>query len=249
MSAAPRAVYPWPVASPTLDEKRKLLAALPFFGGLTEKELEALMQVARTQSLPPRRELFHKGDAGAEVYVVIHGSLKALTTSEEGDDVVFTILGSGELFGEIAFLGNTMRTATVTALTDCELLAIDRRDFMAFLKRHPEAAIKLLSVLAKRLKQVSELVEDTLFLNLPVRLAKKLAHYATIYGQESQAGEVRIGLKLSQEEWGDLVGATRESINKQMRAWTEEGLISMDHGYVVIHHPETLEQLAGCVVA
>ena len=249
MSAPARAVYPWPVASPTLDEKRKLLAAVPFFGGLSEKELAGLTQVARTQSLPPRRELFHKGDEGTEVYVVIHGSLKALTTSEEGDDVVFTILGPGELFGEIAFLGNTMRTATVTALTDCELLAIDRRDFMAFLKSHPEAAIKLLSVLAKRLKQVSELVEDTIFLNLPVRLAKKLVHYAAIYGEKSKAGEVRIGLKLSQEEWGDLVGATRESINKQMRAWTEEGLISMDHGYVVIHHPETLEQLAGCVVA
>jgi CRP-like cAMP-binding protein len=237
------------VPPPTLDEKRKLLAAVPFFGDLSEKELDGLMQVARTQSLPQRRELFHKGDAGTEIYVVIRGSLKALTTSEEGDDVVFTILGSGELFGEIAFLGSTRRTATVTALTDCELLAIDRRDFMAFLKSQPEAAIKLLSVLAKRLKQVSELVEDTLFLNLPVRLAKKLVHYAAIYGETSEAGEVRIGLKLSQEEWGDLVGASRESINKQMRAWTEEGLLSMDRGHVVIRHREALEQLAGCVVA
>jgi CRP/FNR family cyclic AMP-dependent transcriptional regulator len=237
------------VALPTFDEKRKLLAAVPFFGDLSEKELEGLMQVARTQCLAPRRELFHKGDAGTEVYVVIRGSLKALTTSEEGDDVVFSILGPGEVFGEIAFLGNTLRTATVTALTDCELLAIDRRDFLAFLKNNPEASIKLLSVLAKRLKQVSELVEDTLFLNLPVRLAKKLVHFASIYGEKSETGEVRVGLRLSQEEWGDLVGATRESINKQMRVWTEEGLISTDHGHIVIHQPEALEQLAGCVVA
>ena len=248
MSGPSRAVYAWPVASPTPDEKRKLLAAVPFFGGLSQKELEGLTRVARSESLAARRELFHKGDAGTEVYVVTRGSLKALTTSEEGDDVVFSILGPGELFGEIAFLGNTLRTATVMALTDCELLAIDRRDFMAFLKSHPEAAIKLLSVLAKRLERVSELVEDTIFLNLPVRLAKKLVHYAAIYGEKSEAGEVRVGLKLSQEEWGDLVGATRESINKQMRAWTEEGLISTEHGYVGILRPEALEQLAGCVV-
>ena len=81
----------------------------------------------------------HKGDEGSQVYLVLDGKLKALTTSDEGDDVVFTILGPGELIGEIAFLGSPVRTATVSTLTDCSLLAIDRRDFLAFLKRHPEA--------------------------------------------------------------------------------------------------------------
>jgi CRP-like cAMP-binding protein len=92
---------------------------------------------------------------------------------------------------------------------------------------------------------VSELVEDTLFLNLPVRFAKKLVHYTAIYGEPTADG-VRIRLRLSQEEWGDLVGATRESINKQMRAWTEDGVISLERGYVLVHRPAQLEQLAGC---
>jgi CRP-like cAMP-binding protein len=231
------------------DEKRRLLVAVPLFAGLSGKEIGDLLEVTRTQTLRARRELFHKGDEGAQVYLVARGTLKAFTTSEEGDDVVFNLLSEGELFGEIAFLGNQVRTATVTAITESELLAIDRRDFLDFLKRHPDASIKLLSVLAKRVKQVSELVEDTLFLNLPIRLAKKLVHYSTIYGRETESGEVRIGLKLSQEEWGDLVGATRESVNKQMRAWTEEGLIDVDHGYVLIRRPEALEQLAECMVA
>ena len=103
-------------------------------------------------------------------------------------------------------------------------------------------------MLADRLTHVSELVEDTLFLNLPVRLAKKLIHYASIYGDDVEGGDLRINLKLSQEEWGDLVGATRESINKQMRAWTEQGILSSDGGYVLIHRPEALEKLAGCVI-
>ncbi len=230
------------------EEKLSLLAGVPLFGGLSEAELSELLQVTRTRALKARQELFHKGDEGSEVYLVVRGKLKALTTSDEGDDVVFSILGPGELFGEIAFLGSPERTATVSALTECELLGIDRRDFLAYLKSRPEASIKLLSVLANRLKRVSELVEDTLFLNLPVRLAKKLVHYASIYGTEKD-GVVRIGLRLSQEEWGDLVGATRESINKQMRAWTEEGIIGFEQGYVHIRQPEALEALAGCVIA
>lgn len=230
------------------EEKRDLLARAPLFAGLSDREIDALYGVTRTKALAPREELFHKGDEGSQVYLVLRGTLKALTTSDEGDDVVFSIMSVGELVGEIAFLGSPTRTATVSAIAESELLAIDRRDFLAFLKSHPEAGIKLMAVLAGRIKRISELVEDTLFLNLPIRLAKKLVHYASIYGEPGDGG-VRIDLKLSQEEWGDLVGATRESINKQMRAWTEEGIVSADHGYVTLRKPEALEKLAGFVIA
>jgi CRP-like cAMP-binding protein len=233
---------PW-----TLDERRKLLAGVPLFGDRSAREINGLVHVARSRGLRPREELFHKGDEGSAVYVVTRGRLKALTTSEEGDDVVFSILGPGEVVGEIAFLGSARRTATVVALAESELLSLDRRDFLAFLKRHPEAAIKLLSVVADRLKHVSELVEDTLFLNLPIRLAKKLVNYASMYGSDGDGG-LRIDLKLSQEEWGDLVGATRESINKQMRSWADEGLLRVEHGYVVLLEPDEFEKLAGCSI-
>ena len=229
------------------ENKRKLLSGVPMFAGLAPRELEALVGVARTTHLEARDQLFHKGDAGSQIYVVIRGTLKALTTSAEGDDVVFGIFGSGEVLGEIALLGSPHRTATVAAISECDLLMIDRRDFMAFLRSHPDVAIELLSVIAGRLKRVSELVEDTLFLNLPVRLAKKLMIYAGTYGEEEGA-TIRINLKLSQEEWGDLVGATRESINKQLRAWVEMGLVEIDHGYIVIRRLSELEKLAGVVV-
>jgi CRP-like cAMP-binding protein len=235
------------VAPLSQDQRRELLSRVPLFSGLSGQELIGLASVTRTRCLAAREELFHKGDEGTRVYVVIRGTLKVLTTSDEGDDVVFSLLGPGEPVGEIAFLGGCARTATISAVSDSELLAIDRRDLLAFLHTHPEASIKLMGVLAERVKRVSEFVEDTLFLNLPVRLAKKLVNYAAIYGRESDAG-VRIDLKLSQEEWGDLVGATRESINKQMRAWSEEGHICMDRGYVVLTRLEELEKLAGCVV-
>jgi CRP-like cAMP-binding protein len=231
----------------TPSQKRELLGNVPLFAGLGRLELDAIVPVSRTVTLKKREQLFHKGDEGTQVYVVIQGKLKALTTSRDGDDVVFSIMGPGEVFGEIALLGGTKRTATISAIDACELLCIDRRDFMAFLKGNPEVAIKLLTVLAQRMKSVSEFVEDSLFLNLPLRLAKKLLGLAKIYGEKTEAG-IRVDLKLSQEEWGDLVGATRESINKQVRAWTEQGLISMDRGYIVVHRTADLEKLAGAVV-
>jgi CRP/FNR family cyclic AMP-dependent transcriptional regulator len=217
-----------------LSAPRHALAGVELFAGLSEAEREGLAQLMRPRRLALREQLFHKGDEGSEVYLVTRGALKALTTSEDGDDVVFSILGPGELIGEIAFLTRSRRTATVAAVEASEVLALDRRDFLAFLRSHPDASLELMAVLAARLKRVSELVEDTLFLNLPVRFAKKLVHYTAIYGEPTADG--------------DLVGATRESINKQMRAWTEEGLISLHQGYVLIHRPEDLEQLAGCAL-
>lgn len=228
-------------------EKLKLLANVELFADLDDRQLGAIGEVARNKSIKRKEELFHKGDDGRQLYIIVSGKLKALTTSVDGDDVVFSIMGPGEVFGEVALLGATPRTATVSAIEKCELLVVDRRDFMAFLNSHPDIAVKMLQVLSARLKRVSELVEDTLFLNLPLRLAKKLTSLARAYGQRVDGG-LRVDLKLSQEEWGDLVGATRESINKQVRQWVDQDIVRVDKGYIVILKPGELEKLAGAVV-
>ncbi len=241
---ASSSLYAGGVATISQEAKRELLARAPLFSRLSPGQLDEMAASARIRRLAVKQELFHKGDEGSQVYAVASGRLKAFTTSSEGDDVVFDIIGPGELIGEIALLGGTPRTATVTALEPCELLVIDRREFLAFLERNPDAAVELLRVLAVRIKHLSELVEDTLFLNLPLRLAKKLTALCRIYGQPTADG-VRVDLKLSQEEWGDLVGTTRESINKQLRQWTQEGFLRVDGGYIVILRPDALEELAG----
>ena len=106
--------------------------------------------------------------------------------------------------------------------------------------------MSLLEVMALRVKRVSELVEDTLFLNLDLRLAKKLLSLGEEYGEPVEDG-VRVNLKLSQEEWGDLVGATRESVNKQLRQWTEDKLVRMERGYIIMLDREQLEKLSNAV--
>jgi len=235
-------VAPAPALTP--DRKRDLLARVPLFQGFAPRELDALVPAARSVTVAARHEVFHKGDPGSQLYVVIDGRLKALTTSPEGNDVVFNVMGPGEVFGEVALLSESPRSATVRAIERCELLVLDRRDLFAFLRRNPDVAVRMLTVVVERLVRVSELVEDIQFLKLPVRLAKKFVLFAERYGRPGKNGAVKIDLKLSQEEWGDLVGTTRESINKQMRAWGDEGLIRVDAGYVTLLKPEAIERLA-----
>jgi CRP/FNR family cyclic AMP-dependent transcriptional regulator len=228
----------------TRDRRLALLQKVPLFAGLAAERLEALTEVTTTKRLAAREELFHKGDEAAQVYVVASGRLKVVTTSVEGDDVLFAILDEGEVVGELPMLTGGRRTASVVALEPCELLTLARRDFLRFLRDQPEGAIELLVVLAERLVRVSEFAEDTLFLALPARLAKKLLHLAERYGAEG-AGGTRIDLRLSQGELADLVGTTRESVNKQIRAWTEDGIVRMDRGEVTILDADRLERFAG----
>jgi CRP/FNR family cyclic AMP-dependent transcriptional regulator len=235
----------------SLEDKRTILAKVPLFSRLAEADVEAIASVSTTRSIRAREELFHKGDEGTQLYVVAQGRLKAVTTSDEGDDLMFCVLDPGEVVGEVGLLADRPRTATVIAMQASDLIVIDRRELSSLLKTRPEVAIELLAVLAGRLARVSEFLEDTHFLNLPVRLAKKLVDFSLHHGQEAGPpgeGHVRIDLKLSQEEWGDLVGTTRESVNKQFRSWTKEGLIEIDKGKVVIRNLEELEKLADCVV-
>ncbi|MEN8181800.1 MAG: Crp/Fnr family transcriptional regulator [Myxococcota bacterium] len=226
-------------------DRQRLLAKVPMFGKLDGQELDGLLQAARNRHVSAGQELFHKGDSGSQVFVILSGRLKVMTTSSDGDDIVFGLMDPGEVFGELGLLlEEGTRTATIAAVDDCELLALDRRDFLPFLRSHPDAAIKLLEALAERLRRISEFVEDTLFLNLPSRLAKKLVALSQSYGREATGG-VRIDLYVSQAELGDMVGTTRESINKLVRRWAREGLLSMEQGYITIHRPREIQALAG----
>ncbi len=242
-SQPPSSLYASAMASISDQEKRRLLKASNLFKSLSDADLDAMVSVVRLTSVNARKELFHRGDPASQLYIVVRGRLKALVSSPNGGEIVFNIVGPGEVLGELAVLNNTMRTATVQAIDVCELLSLRQADLFEFLRSHPEAAIKLCRVLAGRVSNLSELVADMQFLNLPFRLAKKLVAMGQAYGQEQDDG-LRIKLKLSQEEWGELVGATRESINKQFRAWTKEGLIHLDRGCIVLARPKEMERLA-----
>ena len=234
----------------TLAQKCEILSETRLFESVAEQDHEAITRASGTRSLQAREELFHKGDEGAQIYIVASGQLKVITTSTEGDDLMFCVLDPGEVIGEVGLLAARPRTATVAAIKSSDLIVLDRREFRSLLRTTPEVAFELLTVLARRLARISGFVEDTHFHNLPERLAKKLIDIANVHGVPvpGQSGSMLIDLKLSQEEWGDLVGATRESVNKQFRVWGNERLIPLEKGKVVILEVDEVEKLADCVV-
>jgi CRP-like cAMP-binding protein len=174
---------------------------------------------------------------------VLSGRLKASAAGADGKEIVFNVCDPGEVIGEIALLDSNPRSATIVALEPSELLVLDRRDFLPFLERHPRVAIELAELLASRLRRLSELAEDSVLLALRARLAKKLVSFAQRYGRTTPDG-VEIDLPFSQQELGEMVGTSRESINKQLRAWAEQGLLLSSRGRITLRDAAALEALA-----
>jgi CRP/FNR family cyclic AMP-dependent transcriptional regulator len=229
------------VLSPS--QKRELLARQDLFRKLSDRELDDLVQAVQVRRVEARATLCHKGDPGNQLFLIVDGVLKAQTTSASGDDIVFSIMGPGEMFGELALLRGGKRTASVIAIRDCALIVIDRRELFPFLRRNPDAALKLLEVLAGRVERLTAKVEDKTFLNLPQRLAKCLFELAERWGKKTPEG-LYIEQRFGQAELGDLVATTRESINKQMKLWEKEGVVRMRGGYVTILDGNALQRIS-----
>jgi CRP/FNR family cyclic AMP-dependent transcriptional regulator len=222
---------------------RALLERIPVFAGLGRREIDSLLAITGTRKLRAREVLFRKGDDGATLYGIMRGRLRVVSGGDS-KEVILNFLDPGEVFGEIALLDSQPRSATIAAVDATELLTLHRRDFLPFVELHPKVAIQLAVVLAQRLRALSDAVEDAMTLSIPGRLAKKLLALSQAYGKPAPGG-TRIDLKLPQHELGELVGATRESVNKQMRAWTADNVIRVERGYITVLDEEALESTAG----
>ncbi|MGH6903169.1 MAG: Crp/Fnr family transcriptional regulator [Geminicoccaceae bacterium] len=228
-------------ADATID-KRALLANHPLFGQLAPEELERLLTYMRLVRQPPRTVLFRKGDPGTHMVVVVRGRVKVCTHSEDGKELVLNLINAGEVVGEIALLDGSDRTADAVTLTDSDLLILERRDFIPFLQRHPDACMRLFAVLCARLRKTSELLEEALFLEGSSRLAKRLVHLAEIFGKPVPGG-VQIDSPLSQQQLGNMVGMSRESMNKQLKHWRHDSLIRIEDGRYVLTNLDALRDM------
>jgi CRP-like cAMP-binding protein len=226
-----------------MEDRKSLLSKLDLFSGLGEREISEIALIARRRRLQAGDVLFHKGDDGSDLYIIVSGKVKAFTTGPDGDDVVFRYMDAGELIGEIGAFAEGKRTATVGALEDCELLMIQRRELLPLLRRFPDIAIRLLSAFATRMIRLSESLEDNNFRHVKARLAKCLLSFADRWPEPAQNGGVRITLPISQGDLGDLIGATRESVNKLVRQWSSDGHVEMHDRAITIKNRAALEKL------
>jgi CRP/FNR family cyclic AMP-dependent transcriptional regulator len=221
-------------------DKLSLLRNHALFGDLPPAVIEHLGSYMKTRKMARGSTIFSKGDPGSGLMGVLSGMVKVSVASTEGKDIVLNIFHEGEIFGEIALLDGRPRTADATAMSDCELIVIERRDFIPFLSNHPDVTIKFIEILCARLRRTSEQVQDVTFLNLPTRLAKTLLQLTE---DQDGAGPKR-KVTITQREISQIIGRSRESTNKQLRAWAKRGWIKLERGGVSVLAPDKIAEVA-----
>src|ERR1700738_2341316 len=222
-------VAPRPVASSKLAVLRKH----PIFCDLDPEALDQLSRYAKYTTLKRGTTIVYKGDPGNSLIAVISVS------SPDGRSAILNLIGPGEIFGEVAVLDGLARTADATANTNCEIYIIDRRDFTPFVPSQPALAMKLIELLCTRLRWTSDQVEEVILQNLPGRLASALLRLTEKH-KLAPGGRT---IAITQQEISEMVGMTRESINKQLRVWAARNWVRLEHGASVVRIAEPLQEL------
>jgi CRP/FNR family cyclic AMP-dependent transcriptional regulator len=224
-------------------DKRAILRDHPIFGGLGPELIDRLSSYAILQTVKRGTSIFARGDPGSSLLAVCSGTVKISAPSPGGRDALFNLITEGAIFGEIALLDGLPRTADAITITDCELMVIERRDFMPLVHERPELGLKLIEVLCGRLRHTTEQLEDIMFLDLPGRLAKTLLQLA----KSSRPAPHGHRIALTQRQLSEIIGMSRESTNKQLRIWQQRNWILLERGGIVILAPDALAAIAATV--
>ncbi|SRR6266480_3477361 len=222
------------------SNKLATLRKHPYFCDLEPEAFDQLCRYAKHSTLKRGATIFSKGDPGNSLFAVMSGTVKISVSSPDGRSAIFNLIGPGEIFGDIALLDGLARTADATANTNCEVFVIDRREFIPFVRSQPALAMKFIELLCARLRSTSDQVEQIILQNLPGRLASALIRLSEKY-KPAPGGRT---IAVTQQEISEMVGMTRESINKQLRVWAARSWVRLEHGAIVVLDPESLQALA-----
>jgi CRP/FNR family cyclic AMP-dependent transcriptional regulator len=221
-------------------DKFALLRNHSLFRDLPPAVIEHLGSYMKTRQVARGTTIFAKGDPGTGLIGVLAGTVKVSVASADGKDIVLNVFHEGDIFGEIALLDGRSRGADATAMSDCELIVIERRDFVPFLSNHPDVMLKFIEILCSRLRRTSEQVQDMAFLNLPTRLAKTLLQLTAA----EDGSATRRKATITQREISQMIAISPESTTKQLRAWAKRGWIGLERGRVTILKPDRLTNIA-----
>jgi len=213
------------------------------FQHLSDEDRVLLAGSIKLQSLKKGEILFNKGGAGDALYIIKKGKIKIFLSSHAGDEVLLAIFSEADFFGEMALLDGMPRSADAIAIEPTELLLLNRNDFISFLNHNSNAVQAVLQSLSQRLRRTDDILEDTCFLQISERFAKKLVELAMQHGRR-EGDVIFIDLSLTQKDMASMVGATRESINKELRTLREKGLVSIQENMICIHNLERLKRRA-----
>lgn len=206
----------------------ELLAKVELFSELDDHELERVAEVTQIRELEKDEAVFHAGDPAEAVFVVSEGKVKVVVTSTDGKDFILTVLGAGQVFGEMALLESMPRSATVITASSVELLVLHRDDFHRLLNSTPSISRKLMAILSRRLRRANSKMESLAYMDVAGRLARYLLDLAKDHGQKLGNGWVVVK-RPTHADIAHSIGTSRETVSRLINEF-EEGFGLVNKG-------------------
>ena len=223
------------------DDTRNLLADIQLFAGLTPAQLDWVAQRAHRRVFSAGTSVLTIEQPGEAVYIILHGTVKIHVEQGDGRDVILSILGAGDLLGEMSLIDSIGRSASALTLENSLMLWMDKQAFNYLLDEFPPVARNLVRILSARVRLSDQLIHALATLDVYGRVARQLLAFAERYGRPTADGEIRIPIALTQGDIADLVGASRKRVNQVMVAFKGQGLIGTDtEGHISLYDSKGL---------
>jgi CRP/FNR family transcriptional regulator, cyclic AMP receptor protein len=226
-----------------MEQAEDVLSRAPLFEALDEEATKALRAGVVEVQLGRGQHLFEEGDAGDRLYVVLDGKVKLTRAAADGRENLTSVLGPGEMFGELSLFDPRPRTMGAVAVTDARLAALAHDELRSWLAGRPDVAMHLLRALVQRLRRTNDVLSDLVFTDVPGRVAKALLDLAQRFGTQEEGG-LQVNHDLTQEELAQLVGASRETVNKALADFVARGWIQLHPKSVLLIDPERMRKRA-----
>jgi len=210
-----------------------IIRKAPLFSALDDEAAHELRQSMVALKLNKGQVLFKEGQDGDRLYVVVHGKIKLGTTSTDGRENLLSILGPGEMFGELSLFDPEPRTSTATAVTDARLVSLAHEAVIGLVTTNPQTSLELLRRLAQRLRKSNEILADLVFADVPGRVAKAIMDLGERFGVMKEYG-LHVNHDLTLEELAQLVGASRETVNKALADFAARGWVKLEPRAVLV---------------
>ena len=225
-----------------LEQAHRLLGNCTLFSGLSADERAEITGRAHIRSLAAGETVFATGAAGDQMMALLSGTIRISVSSVDGRELLLAIIQPGEVFGELTVLDGKERSADAIAEIPCTLAILHRHDVLSFFERNPSAWPKLVDVLCQRLRRTNVVFAEVALLQLPVRLAKAMLRLLDL--QTGSAPPQPAMIRFSQRELANMVGGTRESVNRCLRSWHRDGIVQMTEGSIIVVNRPALENMA-----
>jgi len=220
------------------------LRRIPLFREFGDEQLDAVRETIAERNFPKHQFIVREGEPGDTFFVIASGSVAVCRVASDGRETILSILKEGDFFGEMSMFDSSLRSASIKTLTEVRVGAVRRDDFLNLIDANPQIGRLLVIELSDRLRAANALIAATTSQDIRARLASLLLNLADQFGERVENG-TRITLRLTNQEMANMIGTTRETVNRTLNRFWDDRLVDMRTAHVVVTEPEKLRAMVG----